>query len=547
MSLPVPLSVRLKTSRRDIHVTNDVDDLSFGTVSPGGFAECTLTLRRPINFTPQELQQFGRLYIYDARNGYTVYEGRIQDPGRTAGDAGQVYEVAAVGGMAHLTDDTKQYYLADTDMTRWDQVDKETAGGLIEQVGDLNNTGIPGMFLRIPQGTAVNPTDPSRVVAGHRGFAAAGQKIARITYNYDCGLTSANLTHSMYAATEGVGTADIAFSTTFSTVSSIVTRVITTDWVTSRNRPLIRFHYTAGAANVSSDTWWLLISGLNVLSTRYNKAGTELTAASNYTLDTVLASQVVEDVLGRYLTQTVDTANAVVDLTSFAIEQLAYPDGVTAQKIFEDLILLEQAFTYHLWESNEDTGKFTFEWKAWPVIVRYEADVVDGFSAPASGTSIFNQAAVRWHNRGTIRVSRYSAAVTALSDAGFDRTAFIDLGDEASTAANANRVGNQYMTEHRFPVNAGRLTVTAPIVDNITGRSTQPWEIRAGSLIRVRGIESYPDSLNSDGRDGLTIFKIAATTYSASDNSATLDLDSYSPSVARAIADLRNQRRGRKR
>jgi hypothetical protein len=38
--------------------------------------------------------------------------------------------------------------------------------------------------------------------------------------------------------------------------------------------------------------------------------------------------------------------------------------------------------------------------------VRYEADVVDGFDGTAVRQhGLYDQVAVRWHNRGTIRVS----------------------------------------------------------------------------------------------------------------------------------------------
>lgn len=538
MTVTVPLSVRLRTSLQDRHVTDEIADLTFGATSPGGFDACTLSLHRPLQFTPGEVVQFGRLYVYDARNGNTVWEGRLQDPGRSAGDDGEVYALAAVGGQAHLQDDTRQLYYADTDMTRWDAVDKATMAASVEQVGDLNDTGVPVMLLRIPQGTAVNPTDPSRVVAAHRGIAAAGQKIGRLSYNYDCGLTAATITHSMYAATEGVGTADVAFSTTFSTTSSSTSKVIGTNWTAGRNRPIVRFHYTGTAGNVTADTWWLQISGLNLLATRYDQSGNELLTAASYTTDTILASQVVADVLGRILGNTVDGANATIAATSFAIEQLAYPDGVTPAKILEDLLAFEAAYTYHLWESNPDNDKFRFEWVPWPDSVRYEASVLDGFDSPASGNTVFNRVAVRYHNRGTIRVPIRTQSVPMLTAAGFDRTAYIDLGDEASTAGNANRVGDQFLAEHATPVNGGRLTVSSPIVDYETGRMVQPWEIRPGNLIRVRGVESYPNALNADGRDGLTIFKIAATSYSAANAAATLDLDSYAPSVARALATL---------
>jgi hypothetical protein len=549
VSLRVPLSVRLRTSRRDIHVTAELADLQYTSTSPGGYENCTIRLHRPLSFTPLEVAQFGRLYVY-ASTGI-VWEGRLQDPGRTAGDEGEVYEIAAVGGSAHLQDDTRQLIYVDADPANWDRIDAATAAAEVQQLADTGavaGSDTPALSLRIPQGTSVDGAIPSRAVAAHRGIAAAGLKMAHVSFLWDAGLTSANLTASLYAATEGVGAADIAWSATFNIAGGSQTRVVSTDWTNGRNRPIVRFHYTAGAASVSADTWWLQLTDLVVRTLLLSKDGTERLAGGTYTAPTVTAFDVVNDLLGRVLVDTIDGTNATVDATSFPIEHLAYPDGVTAAQVLDDLIKFEQAYTWHVWKSNPDNNDlFGFEWVAWPTSARYEADVIDGFSAPASGNTVYDQVAVRWHNRGTIRVSLRTQTVTALDDAGFSRTAFIDLGDEASTQANAHRVGDQFLAEHQYPLNAGRLTIRRPIVDLVAGRMVQPWELRAGYLIRVRGVESYPDSLNVAGRNGVTVFKVAAVSYSASDNTATLDLDTFAPSVARAMATLARRPPARRR
>lgn len=549
MTIPVPLSVRLRTPLQDIHVADEIGDVQFGTTSPGGFDTCTITLHRPIAFTPGEVAQFGRLYVYDARNGHTVYEGRLQDPGRSAGEDGEVYQLAAVGGSAHLGDDTRQLYYIDTDPNSWDKIDNTTAASQVDQLSDTGATlsdDTPALVLRIPQGTEVSGAIPSRAVAAHRGISAAGQRIARVSFTWDSGLTSASLVASLYAATQGIALADVPWTSTFNLAGGSVARQVGTHWVSGRNKPIIRFHYTGAAGNVSADTWWLQITDLMVRCMTYYKDGSLNTGP--YSFDTIYAHEVVEDILGRALTSTIDTENAVIDPTFFQIEDLKYPDGVSPAKLLDDLLLMEQAYTYHLWESNPDNDKFRFEWITWPKLVRFEADVVDGFSAPASGASVYNQVKVRWHNRGTIRVSTRTQSVPMLDKLDLTRTAAIDLGDEASTQANAHRVGDQFLAEHKYPTNAGRLTIRRPILDLKLGRMVQPWEIRAGSLIRVRGIEAYPDALNYDtGRDGITIFKVAATSYSASDAAATLELDTFAPSVSRALAALRRRPIARRR
>jgi hypothetical protein len=543
MTITVPLSVRLRTGVRDIHVTDEIADVSFGSSSPGGYTECTLSLYRPIRFVPAEVTQFSRMYVYDSRTGLTVWEGRLQDPGRTAGDDGEVYQLVGVGGQAHLQDDTRALIYVDTNTESWDQIDLTTAGSEVQKIPDTGaSTSVetPAVTLRIPQGTAVDGGIPSRVVAAHRGLAAAGMVMARVSFDWDAGLTTANITAALYAATEGVGAADVPWSATFNTAGGTIARVINSHWLTTRNRPIIRFHYTGAAApgGPSTDTWWLQFTSLTVRGMLYTQDGTARTAGANYTVDTVLASEIVADYLGRVMTSTFDSANATITATSFGIEHLAYPDAVTGEQLLGDLMKFETGYTYHVWESNPANDKFRFEWLPWPTAVRYEADVIDGFSAPASGNTLYNAVAVRWHNRGTIRVSTRTQAVKELTAAGMTRTGFIDLGDEASTQANAHRTGDQWLAEHQRPTNSGRLIVRVPIVDHLLGRMVSPWELRAGNLIRIRGVEAYPDSLNNAGRDGVSVFKIASTDFSASAAAVVLELDSYTPSAARALATL---------
>jgi hypothetical protein len=83
-------------------------------------------------------------------------------------------------------------------------------------------------------------------------------------------------------------------------------------------------------------------------------------------------------------------------------------------------------------------------------------------------------------------------------------------------------------------------------MDYTLSRIVQPWEIRPGNLIRVRGVRPYVDSLNATDRDGVTVFRIVSTSYSDSQGAAVLELDAYTPDEARQIARLTNTRRRRR-
>jgi len=543
MTVPIPLSVRLVTGRSDVHVSTQLRDLWFRETAIGGFASSAISLDRPLDLQPDEIAHYGRVYIYDGRNGRTVWEGRLEDPGRSAGRDGQVWDLTAMGPSAHAQDQTAPLIYVDTSLSNLVRADNVTPGATDTVGGDPGApTGTQeALVLQFPDGLHV--TTNSRVVMRYTRLMETGQQLARIDYTWDGGVNDANFDVDAVCRTDGnTGGGEVARTDNLATAgggSSI--REIVTNWTAGRNTVEWRLIRSAGgAATIGVDTYWASIRNLVVMATRFNADGTERVAAADYGANTVLAHEVVRDLLGRLLTS-YDGANANIDTTSYAITQLAYFDGVTAAQVFEDLMRLEPAYRWGAYESNA-AGKHRFEWRLWPTVVRYEADVLDGYDAPGSADGLYDSVMVRWRDtKGAVRTTRRTSSVPVLTAAGIPRQAMIDLGDDIGSSTEATQAGDQYLAEHAYAPNAGRLTVARPVLDLVTGRMVQPWEIKAGELIRVRGILPRIDALNASARDGVTVFRIWSREYRVSSAAATLELDSYSATTARALADLRSR------
>lgn len=536
MSIPIPLTVRLVTSRQDRHITRDLIDLSFRTVAPGGYALARCALHRPVALDPDEITLFGRVYIYDARNGAVIWEGRLEDPGRSAGTNGEVFEISALGPSAHTRDRTVPLIYVDT---RLSELATSQSSGRAYDVGtreSLNvTTGALGLSAR--QGSVVSTL--SLAAAVYDAVYDAGQDLARVSLDWDGGFSSSN-TQVELRTTEDLGGTTTVLSVDVSTTGGTLAASLGggTAITAGHNRFLLTLRRSGATSTVADDNYWAEFYNMAVLGTRFAADGTAIT--SGYNSNTILASDVVKDLLGRLLTA-YDGANASITATSYAIEQLAYPDGVTAEKVLADLMELDQGYLWEALESNS-AGRHRFVWRAWPTNVRYEADVVDGYSSVGSGADLYNAVRVRYRDStGRIRNVRRTQTVAVLdaTTPSLVREAFIDLGDEVSTLANAERAGDQFLAEHLYAANAGRLAIARPILDITAGRMVQPWEIRPGYLIRVRGLSPKAAALNATGRDGATTFRIAAVDYSVSDAAAQLELDSPAPSVARQIADLK--------
>lgn len=526
MSLNVPLQVLAVTSRGAFRITKDVRDVWFRSTSPGGFASVSISLDRPLKIAPDDLMYFGRLVIADGRTGEVVCEGRIEDLGRGSGTDGEVWEVTAMGPAAHVNDRTLPLIYIDRSIDRW--VRSPASKQYVETNVNSEVEASPGFRIQLFRASVVPTGDHGGWE--YRAIRDASQKLALLGYEYDMGVTATD--HRLRTYVDGGGTTQIV-DLGFNIAGSTLARVVITDFVNGRN--LIRVAYTRNTSSITiaDDVTWLMIANPYVRAILYSASGTERT--TGYTgAAYVTASEVVNDLLGRVLTQ-FDGASASVASTSYQIQQLAYPDGVAPRKVLEDLLLLEPSYTWHAWE-RQANGKYRFEWVAWPSTVRYEADVKDGFDSPGSASGVYDRVTVRYlDNTKAVKTTTRTQAVTELTSAGIVRQGFVDLGDEVGSATDADRAGDKWLVEHSTPPNSGRLTVARPIMDFQTGRVVQPWEIKPGNLIRVRGVLPRVDALNST-RDGVTIFRIVSVEYRAQDAAAVLELDSYSRSVTQGLA-----------
>lgn len=530
--LCVPLVVRIKSERDDRTITRDLRKLSYRSTVPGGFASASVALDRPLSLDPDEIGLYADLYVYDGRSGATVWQGRLEDPGRGASEAGEVWTLRAVGSAAHARDDTRPIIYTDRMLGRWFRADNVTPAGT-DSVSPPPSGGDIGLLMALPNGTGLGTN--SRVVREYRALREFGQKLARIDTEWDAGRTTADLRIQLVtriaSGASDVVVRDDAASTAGGGSSG---EVVVTDWTNGNDLAEARLIWTGVPTTVADEDTWAVFQSLVVTAMRYAANGSEITS---YTKAGVYAHEVVNDLLGRMLAK-YDGANASVATNTYEIDQMAYPDAVTPERILADLMLVESDHYWAAWEdSPTNPGKARFEWRAWPTTVAYEASASDGYSAPGSAASLYNKVVVRWRDTDSrIRSTTRTQTVQALTDAGLTRTAAVDIGDELASEANANQVGDAFLAEHANAANAGTITIRRAIMDHSLGRKVQPWEIRPGKLIRVRDVKPRVDALNATDRDAVTVFRVQEVDYDAGSNTATLALDSKPRDIAAIVA-----------
>lgn len=544
MTLPVPLCVRLKTARADLHVTRDVRDLSFSDRVPGGFDRCEISLDRPLSVDPAEIAMFGELWVQDGRNASIQFYGRLDDPSRGAGPDGQIWNLTAVGSAAHASDRTVPLIYIDRSLERWVGPSEYSAKAFRCETTEYDpGTGPePALKISVEQGATPGTGADGLGDFIYKAIKECGQYIARVRYDDIEGFTDA----SWFARISNrldTGGGTVEGQRSVSTAAGGVSGYLGSDWTTATDYNVTSIRLDRdGGATTGGLTTWMTAWGVAVRAVLMDALGAHIT--TGYTVNYVLVHEIVKDLLGRLLNK-FDGANASIDTSStYQIDQLAYPDGATPEQILADLILFEALYYWAAWEDRYTAGKAFFEWRQWPTTVRYEASAADGFDSPSSGAEVYNEVVVRWRDAlGRPRRTVRTQTVQALTDAGLTRTTRIDLGDDVGTSANAVRAGDQFLAEHASAPNAGTLTVQRPILDLETGRTVMPWEIRSGNLIRVRDVLPRIDALNATARDAVTIFRIVEKNYSVSDCAAQLTLDAPVRGLSQIVRERSRTRR----
>lgn len=536
MSLPVPLTVRVS----DKHITKQVQSLSFRREAIGGVRSISFSLARSLTDL-NDLDPLASVYVFDARNAATVAQGRLTDTGRGADGNGQRWDCVAFGPVQHASDIETPLIYIDRSLEGWRFFGTESAGAganFSSSQQPNTTTDLTGLLAAWPDSTPV-VTD-SFVAMRYDRVRESGMKLAWFSYDWGAGVTSAPwLLEAVFSTDGNPAAANLGTPDAFNTAGGTRAAIVVTNFANGRNVVDLRTRWTGGAATVAGDTTWAFVRIPRVEAIRLNKSGTEITTGYSSGPST---HHIVEDLLGRLLPD-FDGPGAVVDTAgAVSVFQLAYPDAVTPAQVLEDLMTLQPAYR---WTTGPDVSGngYSFRWELWPTTVRYEATLDDGGSFPLSAQDVFNRVIVRYlDDAGYTRIVERSLACPVLDDRGLIRKKVIDLGAEVGSLAQAQSAGDAFLSEHNVPKNAGTLTVARPIRDVTTGAMVQPWEIEAGELVRIRGVEAYPDAFNADTNDGQGVFRIFAVDYTTEGNTATLALDSDPRETEDALVKLLNER-----
>lgn len=517
-------------------ITKQISGLVIKSVSPGGFASVSFNLNRSLD--KSLLEQFTDVLVWDSSTGEQVSGGRLMDQGRN--DDG-TWSVACLGeGLASMQDRKTPTFYIDQMLENWVRTNRTTKRMDFSITEYPGNTSFddPVLMMDTTDGQPIATSDYIQI--SNKIAVLCDQFIGGFGYRIRSGRTDADW--------------DVrprTYNSTFTTFDSF-----TTSWVIGTGSRLVQtvnggivgvgrqiaacvWLYT-GTGVTPNASYWSAMRDPIIRAQIYAADGTLRT--TGYTNEYILPHEVATDWVVRYAPR-LDAANGVIDTSSTThIDQMTYLDGVHGMQLLDDVQQIDPAFRWHVWEQGSN-GKWPFYFTPLPTTVRYEATVADGFSAPSPTTEVWNRATVTGKTPGGRDVNlTVNSTVQALDDAGIIREDSIPLGTEIWSTANAASTANDYLADHAVPPNAGTLNIARKIQDNETGRWVAPHNIRPGSLIRVRGVQPTPDTLNATAPDGVTVFLIVSVEYNNDTGVATLELDEPTLTESRAIAKLARAR-----
>jgi hypothetical protein len=581
---PVPLGVRIYNVywALDVWITNIVEDVEFRSVAPGGFASATLKLRDDGSQSRALLAAlYNRVQVVDLATMEIVWEGRVEDPSHTADTDGETWELGVSGTMVATSDWKIPLWYADAGLDGWIQGDPGSPASV-----SLDTPADTSLSITLKQGFTWAANNSSGEVWRYNRPGEVGMFIGRFTLTYDGTGSGTEADFDVVTDTELAGGVDVtafdanggapttktnivgdvnsfADSHDYSIYLSVIRQSAAASYTTTRDSPAVR------------------ITPVGIQALRVDRAGNRLTNVSDYSHgDFVLVRHVVEDVIGRLMVGTTDfeditpfpafatvnPATVYIDATDTTqITTLMYLDGATAADVMNDMMTVQTSAYWAVWESAfgsvhganglADTG-YRIEWATWPNGWGYLATSQDGLEEQPTADGLYDNVVVKFTNnaltgqplRSDLAPPRFNSTPPSsdqrppdLAAGNLSRCTVMDKAQPGndSDALNAG-VAWLGQRDQRLAKNAGALTIKRPILfydagansDRGAARMLDPWMIRPGKLLKLA--DQIPDGDMTDLSHGTsavpdthagTIYRVVATTYSASDNSCRLELD----------------------
>lgn len=276
------------------------------------------------------------------------------------------------------------------------------------------------------------------------------------------------------------------------------------------------FMDTAGVKVARDDVWWAA-SQVTVMGQRVTRWGANTYPAVDLTaLTQVRAHQIIDDLVGRCLTEAVDPNDVHVAEGTWAFRRADYRDPVSPGEVMDDMLMIHADHRWRIGKRSTSTGLASLSWQQWESTPRYIIDA-DRAEVDLDGErdELCNRVTIRWEDgKGRPRSTSFDADPNLYPDIadlrGVHEPKPVDLGTALGDQDTVNRVGEQWLSQVAVRRPAGTITVTSPVLDVTTQQMVPPGQIEAGSTLALTTDEPVrAHRITSITHDGVNVAQIS--------------------------------------
>lgn len=528
-------------------------DLAMTWEAPGGDTSCSFTVPAlgRLSGRPDALRKAMPLRVVDRRTGSIVWAGRVADPGLNGNGRSTGYRVSGAGTRADLDAAQGVKLYVDRDLSRmtWDgdfqqgQMNTGTGSGFTSNPLDSGDTTPSGhLELPIPDNSILRQNAANTMTnlvnrAANPTPASSRPFIDGIFFSWTGSTLSAGLEIRVIVANDPTVLNERILTKTWVTTQTNEALVYGSgSWTLNEVRMASIRYVRTGTTLTATADGGLRVANLAFVGRRYNRIGVfiQLTAA---TATVIRTHDLVEDVLGTLLAGLVKPGNVVPG--GNLVQQAAWYDGVSAREILDFCSSTDATHWWAVWAPNDADGRPRLDWQRWGTDPRYTLPPHMPVELAGGGEDLADTALILYTRQdGTLTSTNASISLPELTRTykGARRVMTLDVTSEGPlTAAVAVARGQAALAAQAQLKFSGTATVTGPLVDRRTGRTVQPWEVRPGCLVRTSVAPQAFSGLEGQvtGTDGEATFRLTGVSYSASSNSASLQLDGGARSLFR--------------
>ena len=519
-----PLALVLSDGTTSWDVTVRTSGLRFKRRSDAGDVDltCTVTIPRDLIRDPGP---GWTLRVDDVRTCETVWSGDLTFPGVTDGKAGQSLDLQALGAGARLQAAKWGLGYVAADEAEWQRANSNKH---VDTTQDEKGEGNETLEVRFNT-TSIAVGDRGEWV--FRGMKRNGLKVGRVRADVDCGITTSGYMVQLRTGTTDsdltVRDSHTADTTAFTLRATLDGNIDGSDKVAALG--VVR----QGSSVTATKTHWMRFSDVVVRQVLKDKFGANIT--TGYTDNTVKASEVITDMIGRGMFPGVDPTKVTIANTSYDIDNLSWFDGITMGDALQELTTFERdlywtaygdSFTAGLWDEADPRHIFSKD--------------DGGITHPGEERTLCNRVAVSWTDRKgkehttivTANVPELGGDPAAVDFDGIIRDAEdVTLNPGTGSEGNANRAGAEALRLTNHPPKAGTAVIRRPVMDLWAGRLVLPHELMPGCVV----VEQETGDL----------FRLTEVDYSDDDGAATCTLGTPVRTIAQRLARLRRKQRRR--